>query len=85
MSDVTLERPKPPLYQWSCTCRLPPLVLAVYDLRGRIRFDNPERYWQIDGRIATNCPGCGKQHLLHLPLQADVLASLPLPWQPGGT
>jgi len=57
-------------------------MLAVFDLSGRIAYAHPERYWQIDGRIVTNCPVCGKQHLLHLKLESAVEAALPLPWRP---
>ncbi|HQY29959.1 MAG TPA: hypothetical protein PK691_01670 [Thermomicrobiales bacterium] len=76
------SKPQPPVYHWECSCRQPPVVLALFDLSGRVAIQNPERYWQIDGRIVTNCPGCGKQHLLHLTLRPEVAAELPLPWRP---
>lgn len=69
------------MYRWECPCRRPPIVLATFDLSGRIAYQDPERYWQIDGRIVTNCPGCGKQHLLHLELRRETREALPLPWR----
>ena len=78
------EPRRPPAYQWTCSCRRPPLVLATYDLGGRVAFTDVDRYWQIDGRIATNCPACGKQHLLHLQLEPALVAALPHPWRSDG-
>jgi len=69
------------IYLWECPCRRPPIILARFDLSGSIAYSDPDRYWQIDGRIVTNCPGCGKQHLLHLDLRPDVRKELPHPWR----
>jgi hypothetical protein len=70
------------IFRWECQCRRPPLLLAEFDLSGRVMYSDPERYWQIEGRIVTNCPGCGKQHLLYLELRPDIRDGLPLPWSP---
>jgi hypothetical protein len=73
--------PHPPLYRWECPCRRPAVLLATFDLAGRIEIANEDRYWQVDRRIATNCPGCGKQHLLQATIDPAVIASLPRPWR----
>jgi hypothetical protein len=72
-----------PVYHWECLCREPPVVLGRYDLTGRIELDDPGRFWQINGRVATNCPKCGKPHLLDVPVNPDLLATLPMPWRGG--
>ena len=76
-----LGLPRSPLYRWECTCRRPTVELATYDLTGRIRIGPHDRYWQVNGRIATNCPKCGKQHVLEMKIDPLVIASLPLPWR----
>jgi hypothetical protein len=53
----------------------------MFDLQGRIEISGLDRYWQVDGRIATNCPMCGKQHLLGIAIDPDFLADLPKPWR----
>jgi hypothetical protein len=73
--------PRPPVHVWECPCRRPPVVLGRFDLSGRIAYPRDEHYWQIDGHIVTNCPKCGKQHLLHLTLAPEVLEDLPFPWR----
>jgi hypothetical protein len=80
-SGNTADAPRPPLYRWECPCRRPPVLLATFDLRGRIQIANEDRYWQADGRIATNCPKCGKQHLLQARIDPGVIAALPRPWR----
>lgn len=75
-----VRRPLP--LNWVCTCRVPPLVLAQFNLRGEIALLHEDRYWLAEGRITTTCPGCGKQHRLELELTQDVLTSLPLAWDP---
>ena len=75
--------PLPPVYRWECLCREPPVVLGTYDLAGNVELKDLSRFWQINGRVATNCPKCGKPHLLDVPLHADLLASLPMPWRGG--
>jgi hypothetical protein len=72
---------RPPVYRWECSCRRPPVLLATFDLGGRIMIANPDRYWQVDGRAATSCPKCGKQHVLQLKLEPELLAALPRPWR----
>jgi hypothetical protein len=67
---------------WICTCRVPPLVLARFNLRGDIALQHEDRYWLVGNRITTNCPGCGKQHRLELDLDPAVLANLPPAWDP---
>lgn len=74
-------RPQPPLYRWECRCREPAVLLATFDVSGRIEITQRDRYWRINDRIATCCPHCGKQHQLELALAPDVLASLPRPWR----
>jgi hypothetical protein len=74
-------RPRPPIYRWECGCRRPPVLLATFDLAGHVEIAQEDRYWQVDGRIATNCPMCGKQHLLQLRADPAVIASLPRPWR----
>ena len=78
-----LGLPRPPLYRWECSCRRPPVELATYDLTGRITIGPHDRYWQINSRIATNCPKCGKQHVLELAIDPALVATLPLPWRSG--
>lgn len=69
-------------HRWVCSCRVPPLVLGSFDLQGHLALEHQERYWLVNRRVTTNCPGCGKQHRLELELDPDVLASLPGAWQP---
>ena len=65
--DIPQRRPpQPPIYRWECGCRRPPVLLAIFDLSGRIEIAEQDRYWQVDGRMATHCPMCGKEHLLQL-------------------
>jgi hypothetical protein len=68
---------------WTCTCRIPPLVLATFDLNGNIHLEHKDRYWKVNDRITTNCPGCGKQHRLELMLRPEILENLPEAWKPG--
>jgi hypothetical protein len=74
-------KPRPPIYRWECACRQPAVLLALFDLKGRIDITQRDRYWQVNGRVATNCPKCGKQHLLELAIGPDVIAALPRPWR----
>lgn len=73
----------PPVYRWECLCREPPVLLGTYDLTGRVDLKDPSRYWQLNGRVATNCPKCGRPHLLDVPVDPDLLATLPQPWRGG--
>jgi len=82
--SVVRRLPSPPVYQWECTCRVPPVVLGSYDLTGRISLIDHERYWHVESRVATNCPKCGKQHMLDLAIDPSILATLPRPWRDGG-
>ena len=81
--ERSLQQPRPPLYHWECSCRQPGVLLATFDLAGRIAIANQDRYWQVNGRVATNCPKCGKQHQLELAVDPDVIANLPRPWRDG--
>jgi hypothetical protein len=57
------------------------VLLATFDLTGRIEITQKDRYWQVNGRVATNCPKCGKQHQLELAVDPAVIAALPRPWR----
>lgn len=81
--QLQCKSPQAPVHRWECTCRQPAVLLATFDLQGRIEISGQDRYWQVDGRIATNCPKCGKQHLLGLAIDPAVLADLPKPWRDG--
>jgi hypothetical protein len=48
--------PRPPIYRWECGCRRPAVLLATFDLSGRIEIAQQDRYWQVNGRVATHCP-----------------------------
>lgn len=72
-----------PVYRWECTCREPPVVLGTYDLAGHVTLKDLDRYWQLNGRVATNCPKCGKPHLLDVRIEPELLAALPQPWRGG--
>lgn len=83
--DRSVPRRLPsPVYHWICSCREPPVVLGMYDLTGRVTLKDFDRYWQLNGRVATNCPKCGKPHMLDVPLHPELLAALPQPWRGGG-
>ena len=56
----------PALVRWECRCRLPPVLLATYDARGRIHIKARDRYWHVDGTVQTVCPRCGSEHTLDL-------------------
>ncbi|HYP61918.1 MAG TPA: hypothetical protein VEQ36_15940 [Thermomicrobiales bacterium] len=73
--------PHAPIYRWECGCHRPPVLLATFDLTGRIEIAQEDRYWQVNGRVATHCPKCGKEHLLQLRLDPSVIATLPKPWR----
>ena len=72
-----------PAYRWECHCRQPPVLLGTYDLDGSVNIKIRDRYWHIEGRVATTCPKCGRQHVLDLALDPDFVKTLPGPWQPG--
>jgi hypothetical protein len=74
-------KPQPPLYRWECRCREPAVLLATFDLSGRIEIAQHDRYWQVNGRVATSCPRCGKQHVLEMAIAPEVIAMLPRPWR----
>lgn len=74
-------KPQPPVYRWECRCREPAVLLATFDLAGRIEIAQRDRYWQVNGRVATNCPKCGKQHQLELVIAPEIIESLPRPWR----
>jgi hypothetical protein len=59
------------------------VVLGTYTLAGRVELEDLSRFWQINGRVATNCPKCGKPHLLDVPIDPDLLETLPQPWRGG--
>ena len=67
---------------WTCTCRVPPLVLARFNLKGAVALEHHERFWLVNDRLTTNCPGCGKQHRLELELDPETRERLPEAWQP---
>ncbi len=69
--------------KWECVCRVPPIVLARFDLDGNIAVEHIERFWTVDGRITTNCPSCGKQHRLELALSSEIANALPTAWTSG--
>ena len=73
--------PQPPIYRWVCGYHRPPVLLATFDLAGRIVIAQEDRYWQVNGRVATHCPKCGKEHLLQLKVDPAVIAALPKPWR----
>ena len=75
------SRPQPPIYRWECGCRRPPILLATFDLSGRIEIAQQDRYCQVNGRVATHCPMCGKEHLLQLKVEPSLIATLPKPWR----
>lgn len=77
------RRPRSSLFRWECTCREPPVVLGTYDLTGRVNLEHFDRCWQLNSRVATNCPKCGKPHMLDLALDPELLAALPQPWRGG--
>ena len=77
------RRPSSPVYRWECTCRVPAVVLGIYDLTGRVELRDLDRYWQLNGRVATNCPKCGKPHMLDVQIGPELLETLPHPWRGG--
>ena len=44
------SQPQPPIYRWECGCRRPPILLATFDLSGRIEIAQQDRYWQVNGQ-----------------------------------
>lgn len=54
------------LIRWECRCRIPPVLLATYDARGRIHIKARDRYWHVDGVVQTVCPRCGSEHTLDM-------------------
>ena len=54
------------LVRWECRCRVPPVLLATYDNRGRIHIKVRDRYWHVAGVVQTICPRCGSEHTLEI-------------------
>lgn len=54
------------LIRWECRCRIPPVLLATYDERGRIHIKARDRYWHVNGVVQTVCPRCGSEHTLDM-------------------
>lgn len=73
-------RPEPPIieghtirataapYRWVCPCQEPPVLLATYDIAGRLNIKVRDRYWHLYGfgHVQAVCPRCGAEHLLDL-------------------
>lgn len=55
-------------YRWVCPCKEPPVLLATYDLVGRLNIKVRDRYWHLFGfgHVQAICPRCGAEHLLDL-------------------
>lgn len=55
-------------YRWVCPCKEPPVLLATYDLDGRLNIKVRDRYWHLFGfgHVQAICPRCGGEHLLDL-------------------
>jgi hypothetical protein len=54
------------LVRWECRCQHPPVLLATYDVGGRIHIKVRDRYWHVDGVVSTVCPRCGSEHTLDM-------------------
>ena len=55
-----------PVFRWECRCQRSPVLLATYDVAGRINIKVRDRYWHVLGVVATHCPRCGAEHVLDL-------------------
>lgn len=55
-------------YRWVCPCKEPAVLLATYDLSGRLNIKVRDRYWHLFGfgHVQAICPRCGAEHLLDL-------------------
>lgn len=67
LSGRTIRAAAPP-YRWVCPCKEPPVLLATYDLSGRLNIKVRDRYWHLFGfgHVQAICPRCGAEHLLDL-------------------
>ncbi|HWV22865.1 MAG TPA: hypothetical protein VNZ58_01630 [Thermomicrobiales bacterium] len=80
LETVLPGRPEPPViegrtiraaaapYRWVCPCREPAVLLATYDVAGRLNIKVRDRYWHLFGfgHVQAICPRCGAEHLLDL-------------------
>ena len=64
--SVATETARRFLYRWECRCQETPVLLATYDVRGRINIKVRDRYWHVQGTVQTVCPRCGSEHTLDL-------------------
>jgi hypothetical protein len=66
--DGRTIRSSAPPYRWVCPCQEPPVLLATYDLSGRLNIKVRDRYWHLFGfgHVQAICPRCGAEHLLDL-------------------
>lgn len=66
--DGQTIRTSAPPYRWVCPCQEPPVLLATYDLSGRLNIKVRDRYWHLFGfgHVQAICPRCGAEHLLDL-------------------
>lgn len=55
-------------YRWVCPCKEPAVLLATYDVAGRLNIKVRDRYWHLFGfgHVQAICPRCGAEHLLDL-------------------
>ena len=67
----SVDAPQRRLFRWECRCRQPPVLLATYDVRGRIHIKARDRYWHVQGVVQTICPRCGSEHALDLRHRSD--------------
>lgn len=48
-----------------CDCREPAVLLATMESDGLINIKSRDRYWHIRGEVNTDCPRCGRSHVIN--------------------
>lgn len=69
--------PTAPAVRWECGCQTPPVLLATWEVGGRVNVKVRDRYWHFDGfgQVHAVCPRCASEHVLDL--SAAEIASTP--------
>ena len=74
-SNTTSHQTSPtaPSVRWECGCQTPPVLLATWEVGGRVNVKVRDRYWHFDGfgQVHAVCPRCASQHVLDLGQPVD--------------